>query len=167
MKNKLLIFIFVFCANSHRVLAQNDIEKSQIFQSLKSLCISRAQYESCFEDTKKNISLVKRKILDSSLNAYKQKIKAVKKQRNTYLKHIDSAIVNGNLNNKRQYIPYHYFPKKMSIDPRYTLITQLDMYKIIRYSLFERDDSILPDLKDVPFYDKKKLQPIYPTYTHE
>jgi|SRR5690606_33744874 len=83
---------------------------------------------------------------DSFKTAYDDMIKKIKDAPEIYLTHIDRAIEK----NKVEYdgpikVFYDYFPTHLPFDPELHSLTRLELYKIIKKHLFEKNANALPE----------------------
>lgn len=156
MKKIWYLFLCLFIV---QVVSAQSIQQNKIYLEFKRLAYLRGQYEGyskLYETQQHNTNIKDKK--DSLLMLYTSMIKKIKQKRQVYLNHINWAIINNKLDSNYRRIPYNYFPSIMSTDPTSNTISELDLYKIIRYSLYEKKYDMLPDLSNIPFYDKKKLE---------
>lgn len=104
---------------------------------------------------------------DSLAKVYYGKINTIQRRSKKYLRLVDFAIAKKQLDDKKQVYPYNWAPKLTSEYSSSKLVTQLDLYKIIRYYLLEKKSGELPDLLDIPFYNKDRLMeqvPVVPMH---
>ena len=103
---------------------------------------------------------------DSVIGLYKNQTMIIKSAREIYLKHINSALRKNKTTLARETVYYKYVPGTGEyFDKNWYKIKKIDLYRVIKYSLFKRNDEILPEdfrglsvvnEKDYNGYDKNK-----------
>lgn len=94
---------------------------------------------------------------DSSFNAYIAQINKIKNNSVQYIKYIEREIRKPELANELLF--YNYVEQLLPFDPNEYTISKRDLYKVIKYTLLERDNKILPEtLNDIPFFIKRDYQ---------
>lgn len=158
MKKILQIFLCLFL---FQVANSQEANRNEVHQKFRRLAYLRGQYEGynkLYEKNQQSVNLKTKR--DSISRLYVCLIELIKQKPKLYLKQINWAITNNRLDSNIRRFPYNHFSGIMSTDPRPNMVTELDLYKIIRYSLFEQNFDKLPDLSTIPFYDKRKLVPV-------
>lgn len=93
--------------------------------------------------------------------AYKKQIKIIKNNPEV-LRYIERVIDNPELG-KRIASPYYYFNSIHPFNPAYYYLSKLDYFRVIKYSLFDKDQDMLPeDLDGIPGLDRPKDVSPYP-----
>ncbi len=115
----------------------------------------KAQYERWREFAKEPSDVSYAKKRDSVYKLYIGMIKAVKNTPEVYLVHINKAIKAGKVEyDGAQRILYNYFNQSLSSnDWDLYFLPRLEAYKVIKRSLFEKNESQLPERTDL--YMKK------------
>lgn len=140
MNMKVLITLIVFLFSMPSI-AQQKLSIDQEFNNL----LYYKQYFEKYRDLaeKKPDFIVKR---DSFKTAYDDMIQKIKAAPEVYLTHIDRAIAK----NKVEYdgpvkVLYDYFPMHLPFDAELHSLTRLELYKVIKKHLFERNENALPE----------------------
>lgn len=95
---------------------------------------------------------------DSSLILYKDQINKIKNSPDIYLKYINHALKNSNAQLIEEKLSYKCLSSTGGgyINSRWYLIKKNDLYRVIKYSLFKRKDSILPEnFRGLPVINEK------------
>lgn len=99
---------------------------------------------------------------DSSYQEYLSQIDKIKRNAEQFLKYIDTAANNPELVKKT--LPYIHINTTLPFDPNAYFISRHDLLSVIKYSLLERDDAMLPErLDDIPIAIKRdRYKPFKP-----
>lgn len=150
----ILIILFLVIVGRGQVFSQMYKSKNPLEIELYRLVTYKYNYEENVAGVKAKAEgyIVKR---DSTLKIYSEQIAKIKSQRDSYLPHIDS-VIKENDTKARVGFTYMYFNTSKSwLDPQRYTVSRLDAYKIFRYSLFEKDQDMLPeDPQTLPFVKK-------------
>jgi hypothetical protein len=94
---------------------------------------------------------------DSILKIYQGQINKIKESPNIYLNYIRITLKKNKSQLLTKSIAYKYITVvESNISLRKHLIKEIDLFRVIRYSLFKRKDSILPtDFRGLPVVDEK------------
>ncbi len=94
---------------------------------------------------------------DSILVLYKNQINKIKKSPEVYLKYINYALKNQKIQLSKESSPYKYISEGLSVyDTKSHFIKEIDLYRIIKYYLFKRNDELLPEsFRGLPVVDEK------------
>lgn len=142
------LVIFTLLGASIWAKAQENKEH-QIYLELEKL--AKLKYDS--EKYERND--VKR---DTTLALYKTHLNKIKKSPEVYLKYINDALKSNKAQISEEKISYKYMPTTGGgyFNPRWYRIKRSDFYRVIRFSLFKRNDDVLPkDFRGLPVIDEK------------
>ena len=144
MKYFLNLMIFLM-ANS--ILAQTNTDNTIVDKELSLLINLKCKYEKYREIAKQNPMKKYEDKRDSLRLRYLEMIKHVKALPKVYLTHIDKAIADGKVNYLgTKSIIYNYVDVTTSnVDVGLYALSRLDAYKVIKKSLFQNNDSELPE----------------------
>ncbi|WP_316804103.1 hypothetical protein [Pedobacter nototheniae] len=94
---------------------------------------------------------------DTILTLYKSQVNKIKKSPEIYLKYIRRALKNDKARQGKETVYYKYVPGTGEyINKSWHRIKKIDLYRVIRYSLFKKDDEILPeDFRGLPVIREK------------
>ncbi len=111
----------------------------------------KAQYERWREFAKESSDVSYAKKRDSVYKLYMGMIKTIKNSPNIYLVHINKAIDAGKVEyNGPKGILYNYFNESLSyLDRDLYFLPRLEAYKVIKRSLFEKNENQLPERTDL------------------
>ena len=155
VKKKYLLFVVSIVMLGCAVVQPNIRQTIDLdLQKLVKLKINYEKYNiiATQDSGKKNI-----KKRDSVYDLYKSQIFCIKTNPDVYLKFIKNIIRNDRQQHNVK-LPYRFIPNSGSyINLSYYEIYKNDFYKVIKYSLFKRKDSILPtEFRGLPVVDEKK-----------
>ncbi|KQB99153.1 hypothetical protein [Pedobacter sp. Hv1] len=156
MKQVSLIIIALFAIWSlGKAQPSNTNQIDLDFQKLVKLKCTYERYGLIASQTSKIESLNMR---DSIFDLYKSQAYKIKTAPNIYLKHINHVLKNDKNLSTEETLPYKYMSVTGGgyINSRWYLIKKIDLYRVIKYSLFKKKDSILPqDFRGLPVVNEK------------
>jgi len=147
MKKLILTFsLFFVLITSTNAQKHND---SQIYMDIWKILLLKINYEKL----KKNKNIDQQ---DSVLSLYRDNVVNLKKSPNVYLSFIENELRNNKDQLKKEFIPYKYGHNlHFTYDTGGYYIKKIDLYRVIKYSLFEKSDSLLPEnFLEIPVVDK-------------
>jgi hypothetical protein len=149
MKNYLSILLLLLC---HFAYPQRP-EEDSVAKDLRRLASLKYQYEKLSRSAKYNPTkyLAEK---EEKLNAYAAYTRKIKNNPDVYLRYIENEVKNPDLAKARR-LPYNHFIATHDFNPDYYLITLRDFYLVVKYSLFEGNQDLLPEkLDDIPLIDR-------------
>jgi len=128
-------------------------EEHQIYLDLYKIIALKKDYEKY-----KSINDTKR--ADSLLLMYKNQIVKIKKMPEIYLNYIQVSLRQKNDSLAKDFLPYKYMSGLQSnLDFDSYFIKKIDFYRVIEYSLFKRNDDLLPEnFRGLPVVDEKNYK---------
>lgn len=154
MKKKYLLFALSIsisgCAIAQSLNKQTiDLD----FKKLLELKINYEKYNIIATQSREEKNIKKR---DSIYDIYKGQISRIKKQPDVYLSFINETLKSEN-QQANETFPYRFIPKTgKHINLKWYEIKKKDYYRVIKYSLFKLNDSILPEnFRGSPIIDEK------------
>jgi hypothetical protein len=153
-KISILLFASIVILNIASAQQFNRDTVDVRLQKLIKLKINYEKYKMAAIQDSNELNIIKR---DSICNLYKKHVYNIKSSPNIYLKFINNIIRNDSQQHNVK-LPYRFIPNSGSyINLSYYEIYKNDFYKVIKYSLFKRKDSILPtEFRGLPVVDEKK-----------
>ncbi|WP_316848592.1 hypothetical protein [Pedobacter psychrodurus] len=147
MKKNILAFILFFVWAAP-INAQKHTD-NQASKDIWRILLLKINYEK-FEKSKK---IDQR---DSVLSLYKDDVAKLKESPNLYLNFIENELKNKKNQLKKEFLPYKYGHNlHFTHDTGGYYIKKIDLYKVIKYSLFKKGDSLLPEnFLEIPVVDK-------------
>ena len=150
MKNILVLVLLFLC---HFTYSQSP-DQDPIGKDLHRLISLKYQYEKLSRSAQYNSSKYSEE-KEEKLKAYVAHTEKIKNKPDVYLRYIESEVHNPGLA-KGPRIPYNHFIATHDFNPDYYLITLRDFYLVVKYTLFERDEDLLPEKLDgIPLTDRK------------
>lgn len=142
------IYLTLFLSVILQGLAYSQVLKDQLDTDIRELITLKITYESSRGND------IKR---DAALKQYRSAVEKIKDPAKGYLKALKKAIKEDRDSLSAHSLPYkHLTVTEANISLRQHLIKKIDLYRVIRYSLFRRKDSILPEnFRNLPVVDPK------------
>lgn len=155
MKNRKLALTLVMLLLGYGLTYAQQLNNAQFSMEIKKLSWLKWQFEE-FTAKKRWVNA------DSVLILYKEQISKLKENQKEYLKYMRIAIRYSKDTLKTKSIPYKYSSFSGIYDPKFHLIKDIDLYRVVRYSLFKRNDDMLPtDFRGLPIVDENNYKPKY------
>ncbi|TKC10822.1 hypothetical protein FA048_11675 [Pedobacter polaris] len=150
MKKIILTIIYLICLmNLAYAQKISDNQISLDFQKLANLKVDFEKY--------RNNTIKK----DSVLILYKDHINKIKKSPEIYLYYIKNSLKTDELKLTKERLQYKY-PLTDVNDLSQYLIKWIDFFRVIKYSLFKKNDDLLPiDFRGLPVVDENNYKPKY------
>lgn len=147
MKYFLILLLLLFCSDSYAQKLNNN----PIDDKLWSLVSLKSQYEKWRDMAKESSDTSFSNKRDITYKRYIQMIKTVKNAPEVYLEHINKAIKAGRVEyDGPKRILYNYYNQSLSyLDNDLYFVTRLEAYRVIKRSLFEKNESQLPERTDL------------------
>lgn len=150
---KKLILIVIICFSLVDWAGAQQPKEHEIYLELYKIIALKKDYEKykSFNDTKR---------ADSLLLMYKNQIEKVKKMPDIYLNYIKVSLSQKNDSLAKDFLPYKYMSGLQSnLDFDSYFIKKIDFYRVIEYSLFRRNDDLLPEnFRGLPVVDEKNYK---------
>lgn len=158
MKAKLIFTILTLSFMFLKGIAQESILKDEKHQIIKQLLKLKINYEEAIylqENHEKKV--LEKKFpegIDSLYSKYQSLAKRLKNKENkkVYLDYINKVLASNDPMLEKAYVGIYTYINPLSPDFRPNLSINLaKYYKIVKYSLYERNKDILLPLNDIPF----------------
>jgi hypothetical protein len=146
MKKIYLTFFFIMILQG--LAYSQTLSSDQLDADVQKLITLKIAYESSRGND------IKR---DAALKQYRSAVDKIKEPGKGYLKALKKAVKKDRLSLSAESLPYkHLTVTEANISLRQHLIKKIDLYRVIRYSLFKNKDSILPEnFRNLPIVDQK------------
>ncbi|WP_410222269.1 hypothetical protein [Pedobacter sp.] len=143
MKKKYLLFVVSIMMLGCAVVQPFDRQTIDLdFQKLVTSKINYEKYNMIATQDPGEKNIKKR---DSIYDLYKSQISHIKKNPDVYLKFINKMLRSENQQTDET-LPYRFIPKTGGyVNLKWYEVKKNDFYRIIKYSLFKMDDSVLPE----------------------
>lgn len=153
MQMKKLIFMVIICFSLVDWAVAQQSKENQTYSDLYKIIALKKDYEKY-----KSINDTKR--ADSLLLMYKNQIEKIKKSPDIYLNYIKVSLGQQNDSLAKDFLPYKYRSGLQSnLDFDSYFIKKIDFYRVIEYSLFKRNDELLPEnFRGLPVVDEKNYK---------
>lgn len=124
----------------------------QIYLDFQNLAYLKVDYEKYRNNTTKK---------DSIFVLYKKQIDKIKKSPDVYLRYINRSLRDDKIKLTKERLQYNY-PLTDANNLNLYIIKYIDFYRVIRYSLFKRNDDFLPvNFQGLPVVDENNYRPKY------
>lgn len=131
---------------------------SQIYLDLEHLACLKVNCEKYRNNISKK---------DSILILYEKQIDKIKKLPDVYLRYINRSLRNDKVELTKKRLQYNY-PLKDANNLDMYFIKYIDFYRVIRYSVFKKNDDYLPvNFRGLSVVDENNYKPKYPPKTTE
>ena len=135
-----------------------QLSNNQIYLDFERLAYLKVDYEKYRNNTAKK---------DSILVLYQKQIDKIKKSPDVYLRYINRSLRNDKLELTKKRLQYNY-PLTDANNLNMYFIKYIDFYRVIRYSIFKRNDDFLPvNFQGLPVVDENNYKRKYGPKTVE
>lgn len=153
MKTVLFITLLLIGNNAFAQLRITD-PISREFVALINRKIDYEKFKSFAEHNSSRYQLS----VDTAYGNYVRQAKKIKSNRNTYLAYINDALNKPDSVTGRGF--YGYVDVQLPFDPNLYTISQLELYQVIKYYLFDLDQDIIPErVESIPFVKRDHFSP--------